>query len=151
MLAVHELEEIIIRDITPFDHISAEQKSNAGRKAVIQILEPLAKKDEIATIVCEFEESKTPEAKFAKWIDKLDSCLQCKLYDMGGCIDPKNPQIANERAGLQENNGNKPSDLWIERQIKVNDFDETFTKIAREARKDQNWKSRNLTNPFSKK
>ena len=35
---------------------------------------------EIKKLWLEFEENKTPEAKFVKAMDKLDALLQCKTY-----------------------------------------------------------------------
>lgn len=86
MLAVHELEEIVIGDIpvTDPDHIN---KMEIGHKAVCKILENLADKDRIKELVFEFDERKTNEAVFAYHCDKLECDLQAKLYDEEGCFD----------------------------------------------------------------
>lgn len=46
MLVLHELEEVIIGDITSYDNVTAEEKLILGRKAVSEVLEGLIKKKE---------------------------------------------------------------------------------------------------------
>lgn len=41
MLACHELEEIAIGDLTPFDKVTAAEKQARGHAAVAEILKPL--------------------------------------------------------------------------------------------------------------
>lgn len=87
MLAVHELEETIIGDLTYLD-ISGEDKKIIGHEAVEKILEELLTGAEIKSLIFEFDERKTKEAKFAYHCDKLECDLQCKLYDEAGYVDP---------------------------------------------------------------
>ena len=87
MLAVHELEEIIIGDLTYLE-ISAEDKKVIGHKAVEQILAGLLNGNQIKKLIYEFDERKTKEAVFAYHCDKLECDLQCKLYDESGYVDP---------------------------------------------------------------
>lgn len=86
MLIIHELEEIIIGDITPFDGITLEEKNEIGRKAVISILGDIQDKEEYLSLTDEFNAIKTPEAIFAYLCDKLDFDIQMKLYDDSGLI-----------------------------------------------------------------
>ena len=85
MLAVHELEEIIIGDLTQFD-ISREEKMKKGIVAVDKILEGMLKKNEIRALIVEFDERKTKESLFAFQCDKLECDIQCKLYDEEKCV-----------------------------------------------------------------
>lgn len=80
MLAVHELEETVIGDLTHFE-ISKEEKERIGHEAVENILSTLLAKDEIKSLIYEFDERKTKEAKFAYHCDKLECNLQCKIYE----------------------------------------------------------------------
>ena len=80
MIAVHELEEILIGDLTCFQ-VSKEEKAKMGHEAVEKVLKNLSNKDEIKNLILEFDERKTNEAKFAYYCDKLECDLQCKLYD----------------------------------------------------------------------
>jgi putative hydrolase of HD superfamily len=86
MLAIHELEEILIGDLTMFQ-ISKEEKKKIGHEAVYKITENLAIKEDIRSLILEFDERKTPEADFAYHIDKLECDIQCKLYDEDEAVD----------------------------------------------------------------
>ena len=87
MLAVHELEEIIIGDLTYLE-ISAEDKKKIGHEAVEKILSELLNGNQIKELIYEFDERQTKEATFAYHCDKLECDLQCKLYDESGYVDP---------------------------------------------------------------
>ena len=85
MLAIHELEETIIGDLT-FKQISSEDKKIIGHEAVEKILSGLLSGEEIKEIIYEFDAGNTDEAKFAYHCDKLECDLQCKLYDEAGYV-----------------------------------------------------------------
>ncbi len=89
MLSIHELEEIIIGDLTCFQ-ISETEKAKLGHDAIEKVLEPLSNKEELKKLILEFDERKTPEAKFAYHCDKLECDIQCKLYDEGNYVDMNN-------------------------------------------------------------
>ena len=89
MLAVHELEEIFIGDLTLFQ-ITKEEKKKLGHEAVEKVLSGLLIKEEIIDIIKEFDEEKTPEAIFAHYCDKLECDLQSRLYDEEKCVDINN-------------------------------------------------------------
>ena len=93
MLAVHELEEIIIGDLTFWD-ISLEEKKLKVMKQWKK-LSSLIRKEEIKDLIFEFDDRKTREALFAYHCDKLERDLQCKLYDEEGCVD-MDKQIDNK-------------------------------------------------------
>lgn len=87
MLAIHELEETIIGDLT-FKEIDKESKEKIGHEAVEKILASLLTGEEIKSLIFEFDEKKTKEALFAYYCDKLECDLQCKLYDEAKLVDP---------------------------------------------------------------
>lgn len=89
MIAIHELWETIIWDLTQFE-ISKEEKQKIEHKAVHNILKDLVDGEEIENLFLEFDEHKTKEANFAYQCDKLECDLQCKLYDEEWCVDMKN-------------------------------------------------------------
>lgn len=118
MLAIHELEEIKIGDLTCFQ-ISKENKSELGHKAVEEILKDMLTKEQIKALILEFDEGKTKEARFAYHCDKLECNLQCKLYDEENCVDLNNQEnnktYNDERVQellIQENNS--WSSMWLE-------------------------------------
>ena len=94
MLAIHELEEIVIGDLA-FFQISSKEKELEGKKACHEILKNLIGKEEILSLIDEFNKRETKEAKFCYHCDKLEADLQVKLYDKEGCFDitnqPNNP------------------------------------------------------------
>ena len=80
MLVLHELEEVIIGDLTPFDNITKEERRMKGQEAVKKVLSSLAQKESYFNLLQEFEEEKTLESKFAKMCDKLECDIQVKIY-----------------------------------------------------------------------
>ena len=86
MLAVHELGEIVIGDLTMFE-ISKEEKAKREKEAVHKILCGLLDGKEIENLFTEFDSHSTKEAMFAYQCDKLECDLQSKLYDEEGCVD----------------------------------------------------------------
>jgi len=91
MLALHELGEAIIGDLTQFQ-ISKEEKMQIEHEAVRKILKDLLDSEEIEKFYLEFDERKTDEAVFAHFCDKLECDLQCRLYDEEGCVDLNNQE-----------------------------------------------------------
>lgn len=81
MLTVHELEEILISDITPFDGVTPDKKLQLGHKAILRVLAPLNLRDKYKDLIYEFDAHKTPEAQFAYMCDKLDADLMSLYYD----------------------------------------------------------------------
>ena len=91
MLAIHELEETIIGDLT-YKDITREEKEKIGHAAVEKILSPLITGENIKKIIYEFDQRKTKEAKFAYHCDKLECDLLCKLYDEKGFVSLEKQQ-----------------------------------------------------------
>ena len=118
MLAVHELEETVIGDLTVWDTTS-EDKTNKGHKAVEKILSDLVRGDEIRNLIFEFDERKTAESIFAYHCDKLECDLQCKLYDEEGCVDMNhqnnNSIMSDDMVKKLIEDGNETwSNMWLE-------------------------------------
>ena len=137
MLAIHELGEIIIGDLTPFQ-ISKEEKEIIEHKAVHDILEPLIVKEQIEQIFLEFDAHETKEAKFAYQCDKLECDMQSKAYDLEGCVDLKNqqnnPTIENDAVRKLLDQEKNWSDMWIEHSKLKNNYDACFLAVANETK-----------------
>lgn len=137
MLAVHELEEIVIGDLTPFE-INRETKQQRGHSAVEKILENLTTKQEIQNLIFEFDNRKTKEAVFAYQCDKLETDLQCKLYDEENCVNlmAQENNIALEEANvkklLKEEN-NSWSRMWLRFGQQFSFYDDNFMKVSKYA------------------
>lgn len=119
MLVLHEIEEIKIGDLTPFDKITKEEKRKQGKRAVEQILSNLDKKVKYIELIEEFENMKTNESIFAKMCDKLEADIQSKLYCEENCIDinkKENAHLLKDKRiqKLLENGEKTVADLFIE-------------------------------------
>ena len=87
MLALHETEEIVIGDITPFDNESKQKIKKEGQKAAFAIFKNLIAKDVYFKLIQDFDARKTPEAIFAHKCDKLESDLMARIYSDEGSLD----------------------------------------------------------------
>lgn len=133
MLSVHELEEIVIGDLTLFD-TTKEEKQKMGHQAVKEILKPLANKNQIQELILEFDEGKTKEAQFAFYCDKLEADLQAKIYDEENYVDLNNQDnnIAMKSKEVVEllDKGNSFGKMWsIFSQNRYN-YDNNFQKVS---------------------
>ncbi len=133
MLVLHELEEILIGDITPYDNISKEEKLKIGKEAVSKILDNLVKKEEYEKLLDEFNEHKTNESKFAYECDKLEASLQAKLYDNENYVDifsKENEKLINTEWNQKaiKNGAKNLSDLFIEYDLEY--YDELFRDMV---------------------
>lgn len=132
MLALHELEEIKIGDLTPFQ-ITKKEKKKIGKKAVKEIVKNLNIKENIENIIDEFDARTTKEALFAHHIDKLECDLQCKLYDEENCVDINNQEKnkAYHDKEVQEyiKSEKSWSNMWINYDKKVYNYDKNFESI----------------------
>ena len=137
MLAIHELGEIIINDLTPFD-ISIEKKEEIEHKAVHDILKELIDGEEIEKLFLDFDAHQTKESLFAFQCDKLECDLQCKLYDQENCVDlkkqPNNEIMNDELVKEMVSKGDSWSSMWLEYgQIKY-PYDENFKAVSNYAK-----------------
>lgn len=133
MLAIHELGETIIGDLTQFQ-ISNNEKVNIEHEAVHKILDGLVDGNQIEELFLEFDSHNTKEAIFAYQCDKLECDLQCKLYDEEGCVD-LNKQEGNDimnNSIVHEllNNGTSWSNMWLQYGQLVYPYDENFKAVS---------------------
>jgi len=133
MLAIHELEEIYIGDLTMYQ-VSKEEKEKLGHEAIQKVLKDLLNKDELLHLILEFDERKTPEARFAYWCDKLECDLQCKLYDEQYCVDLNNQEgndtIKDEQVSQLLKTGQSWSSMWMSVGKSRYNYDENFMKVS---------------------
>lgn len=92
MVLYHELCEIDFGDHTTFDKISKQEKYEGELKCIKRLSKECNMPD-ILTLWKEFEEGKTPEARFVKQMDKLDAVLQSKIYSQ---IKQDNDEVFDE-------------------------------------------------------
>lgn len=136
MLAVHELEEIYIGDLTLFQ-ISDGKKKELGHKAVKKVLGNLIDKAQIESLILEFDARKTKEAKFAYWCDKLECDLQSKIYDEENCVDlsdqTDNPTFNDKRVQDLLKSGRSFSEMWLIFGQNSYNYDKNFTAVSKYA------------------
>lgn len=133
MLAIHELGETLIGDLTQFQ-ISKEKKEKIEHEAVHKILSSLIDCKQIEELFLEFDAHETPEAMFAYQCDKLECDIQCKLYDQEGCVDLEhqegNSTVNNELVKNLLENGQSWSDMWLEFGQRKYPYDQNFMSIS---------------------
>lgn len=85
MLLVHDLVEIEAGDTFAYDVEGYKDKSERERKAADNIYGILPQEigDELKSLWYEFEEGKTPEARFANAMDRLQPVIN-NIYNDGG-------------------------------------------------------------------
>ena len=133
MLAIHELGETIIGDLTQFQ-IDKKEKEKIEHEAVHNILSSLLDGEQIEALFLEFDAHETPEAMFAYQCDKLECDLQCKLYDEEGCVDlndqPNNNPSANDPR-VQEllKMGYSWSKMWLDYDKSKYQDDNNFLEV----------------------
>ena len=137
MLAIHELEETKIGDLTMFE-IDKQTKHKIGHEAVEEILGKLLQGGKIKDLVFEFDEQKTREAQFAYFCDKLEADLQSKLYDEQKCVD-LTKHISNEAQNdelvkrvLEEEKS--WSSMWLRFGQERYGYDENFKSVSEYAK-----------------
>lgn len=133
MLAVHELEEIFIGDLTLFQITQAE-KEKIGHEAIEKVLGNLLAKEEIASLIFEFDERKTKEAIFAFQCDKLECDIQSKLYDEESCVDLNNQEgnstFKNQRVQELLDQESTWSGMWLAFGQERYNYDTNFKEVS---------------------
>ncbi len=135
MLVLHELGEVVIGDITPFDNIAPEEKMEKEHVAIKEILGDLIKKEEYFALLLEFDERKTNEAIFAYHCDKLEADIQAKVYQDMGCQNPldrqENNVVFNSQKVQQmvQDGAETAFDIWYEWDKLLYADDERFSKL----------------------
>ena len=84
LLAIHEVGETLIGDITPFDGITPEQKKEMEHKAMIDAVGNLSDKKNLLDSLFDFDEQFSNESIFAHFCDKIEADLQSKFYQDSG-------------------------------------------------------------------
>lgn len=140
MLSVHEIEEIVIGDLTLFD-IDIEEKKKIGHQAMEKVLSHLNIKDNLKNIILEFDERKTEEAKFAFFCDKLEADLQAKIYDEGNYVDLSNQEnniaIKSKEVTDLLDKGLSFGEMWLSFSRNRYNYDVNFQKVSNYATKNK--------------
>lgn len=133
MLAVHELGEAVIGDLTQFQ-ISKQEKEKLEHEAVYRILDDLLDGNQIEQLFLEFDSHNTKESIFAYQCDKLECDLQSKLYDEEGCVDLTkqngNDTMKNKKVQYLLENDASWSTMWLQYGQQVYPYDDNFRAVS---------------------
>lgn len=133
MLAIHELGETVIGDLTQFQ-IDKKEKEKIEHEAVHKILASLIDGEEIEALFLEFDAHETPEAMFAYQCDKLECDIQCKLYDQEKCVDLKhqegNNTVNDDTVKELLETGKSWSQMWLEFGQSRYPYDKNFLSVS---------------------
>lgn len=133
MLAVHELGETVIGDLTQFQ-ISKEEKEKLEHEAVNRILGGLLDGSQIQQLFLEFDAHNTKESMFAYQCDKLECDLQSKLYDEEGCVNldkqEGNDTLNNPLVQKLLKTRASWSTMWLQFGQQVYPYDENFRAVS---------------------
>nr|MCS5534977.1 HD domain-containing protein [Candidatus Poseidoniales archaeon] len=72
---LHDIAEVHVGDITPHDNVTAEEKHRRESEAIQQM------GVEAADAFAEYEAQESAEARFVRYLDKLDMALQAEIYE----------------------------------------------------------------------
>ncbi len=130
MIALHELEETLMKDYTIRDKISKEEKLAQGRECVRKATEGMIKQEEICYLLEEFNAHQTKESIFAYHIDKIECDFQAKIYDLNGNFSLEKALedlvYFGDEAKLIKEKVKTASDVWIEYDKSRYQEDEIF-------------------------
>ena len=133
MLAVHELGETIIGDLTLFE-ISRDEKERIEHEAVHKILGDLLDGKYIEELFLEFDSHETKESLFAYQCDKFECDLQCKLYDEEHCVDLEDSKTKSTLLGEKYDELFSNDDSWSTKWVKLDQqlfpYDENFMAVS---------------------
>ena len=141
MLVLHEIGEVVIGDITPFDNITPEEKMKKEHKAMKDVIGDLVNQEEFLSLLFEFDEKKTKEAIFAHHCDKLEADIQAKVYQDMGCQHPLDEQENNvvfksdEVQKMVKNGAQTAFDIWYEWDKHLYYNDKVFAELLDYVRK----------------
>ncbi len=134
MLAIHELGEIVIGDLTQWE-IDATVKAEKEIAGVCEVLKDLLNKEQIVSLFIEFEKRESKEANFAYQCDKLEGGLQCKLYDTDNAVDLNNQEdniSCKDPIYVKNKEIEKSwSGMWLQFGMEKYGFDKNFYEVSK--------------------
>ena len=134
MLTIHEIGEVLIGDITPYDNVTPEEKAEMEHKAMREVLGDLMDADELYELLLEFDKHETKESKFAYMCDKMEADIQSKVYqDMWyqRSLDDQKNNFAFNSPKVQsviDNGAQTAFDVWYECDKSKFDGEPVFEK-----------------------
>ncbi len=133
MLTLHEIEEILMGDLTIRSITPIDNKIEFGKKCVHEVVKDLIDAKEIEKLLDEFNAKETKESIFCYHIDKIECDFQAKIYDLQGAFSYERARedlpFYGARADEIDKKSKTASDFWIEYDRPKYDDDEIFKNL----------------------
>jgi putative hydrolase of HD superfamily len=84
LATLHDLPEVRVGDLTPYDGVSEEEKHAREDQAAADLL---ADRPDLLALVREYTAQQSSESRFVRDLDKLDMALQALVY--GQSVDTR--------------------------------------------------------------
>jgi len=81
---IHDMPEIRVGDLTPYDGVAAEEKIRRERAAMKDLCATLPKGDLLIDLWKAYAQQADEEARFVRQLDRLDMALQAVVYAQDG-------------------------------------------------------------------
>lgn len=81
LAVLHDLPEVRVGDLTPYDGVSREEKARRELEAARALL---GERPDLLEIWAEYVENRSPEARFVHALDRLDMAFQALRYAAEG-------------------------------------------------------------------
>jgi putative hydrolases of HD superfamily len=81
MALLHDVAEVVVGDLTPFDGVPPDEKHARERQAFESLL---AHRPDLLALVDELEAGESPEAKLVRGLDKVDMDVTAESYADAG-------------------------------------------------------------------
>ncbi len=111
---LHETGECIVGDLTPWDNLTDEEKSQMEKVAVIKILEKLPDGKRLISLWEEFEYETSEEGRFVRQLDKLEMGLQAEVYAKFGNNDAKALLVSAHQKVTEESLKKKLKEIGVQ-------------------------------------
>lgn len=143
MLLVHDVVEAETGDYMP-GQISKEEKNALEMKAIKKICKLLKIGNEIVELFAEFNEQKTPDAKFAKQCDRVQCTLMAIRLGKLGYLTLERMKKMRAKTAWQRNRIKQVAESglpmhvwWTKVDMEYNNYDRNFRALVEEALKDE--------------
>lgn len=136
LLAIHEIGEALIGDITPFDGITKEEKEEMEHKAIIESIGNLCDKKNLIEMIFEFDDHFSQKSQFAYFCDKIEADLQSKIYQDSGLhhsLDNQKNNCVFASPKIQQmlkNGAQTAFDIWYEWDVNIYKDSNEFPEFA---------------------
>lgn len=84
---LHDFGEIHAGDITPSDRVAKQEKAARERDSFGRVLAGWPEQERYIDLWTEYEDNRSPEARFVRQVEKLEMALQASVYEHQGLAE----------------------------------------------------------------